>query len=299
MNKTTKTMGKKLLAVELAFATLLVTSSLAEDVPVQNAELLRGFVHPPVIFNPGEEYGPEARKYQGIPTIERTPGGRLWAAWYAGPRWEDKGNYVMAASSVDDGATWSDLKLVIDPDGEDGPMRASDPCLWMDPNGKLWLYWWMNESIKGGTVWTTLAISTENPDDDNPDWSEPKAMFPGTAINKPIVTSQGEWFMPSAMWNKNNSSQVMVSRDKGKTWALRGAVNIPKSRRNCDEHMIVERKDGSFWMLIRTIGHGIAQSVSTDEGRTWTEAEDYLQMTTSRFHIRRLGSGHKLNRHVG
>ncbi|AKJ64599.1 hypothetical protein L21SP4_01351 [Kiritimatiella glycovorans] len=29
------------------------------------------------IFNPGPEYGPSARNYQGIPGIERAPGGRL------------------------------------------------------------------------------------------------------------------------------------------------------------------------------------------------------------------------------
>jgi len=264
-----------------------------EDVPVQNTELLRGFVHPPIIFNPGAEYGPEARKYQGIPSIEHTPGGRLWAVWYAGPLFEDKDNYVVVATSGDDGATWSDLKLVIDPDGT-GPLRASDPCFWMDPNGKLWLFWWMNGNIEGGAVWVTMGISTENPDDENPDWSEPRALFPGTMLNKPIVTSQKEWFMPGALWNVEKGTRVMVSKDSGKTWALRGAVHVPENRRQCDEHMIVERKDGSFWMLIRTIGHGIAQSVSTDGGRTWPDAEDYLQMTTSRFNIRRLASGNLL-----
>lgn len=264
-----------------------------DDVSDQEAELLRGFVHPPIIFDPGEEYGPEARKYQGIPTIERAPGGRLWAAWYAGPLFEDQFNYVVAATSGDDGATWSDLKLVIDPDGV-GPLRASDPCLWMDPNGKLWLFWWMNGNIEGGAVWTTMAITTENPDDENPVWSEPRALFAGTAINKPIISSEGEWLMPAALWNIDKGTRVVVSKDNGETWAVRGAARIPENRRNCDEHMVVERKDGSFWMLIRILDPGIAQSVSNDGGRTWSDAEDHLKMTTSRFHLRRLASGNLL-----
>ncbi|MCF7849607.1 MAG: glycoside hydrolase [Kiritimatiellales bacterium] len=76
--------------------------------------LLNGFKHPSVIFNPGEKYNAEARKYQGIPTIERAPGGRLWAAWYAGPIHENRYNFVMAATSGDGGQTWSGLKLFSD-----------------------------------------------------------------------------------------------------------------------------------------------------------------------------------------
>ena len=38
---------------------------------------------------------------------------------------------------------------------------------------------------------------------------------------------------------------------------------IPGTR--VDEHMMVERDDGSLWMLLRNTG-GIAQSVSTDGG---------------------------------
>ena len=75
---------------------------------VVSETLLNGFEHPSVIFNPGEKYNAEARKYQGIPTLERASGGRLWAAWYAGPIQEDRYNYVMAATSEDDGKTWSD-----------------------------------------------------------------------------------------------------------------------------------------------------------------------------------------------
>ncbi len=264
--------------------------SLAPDsVQIDSVGLLKGFEHPSVIFNPGEKYNAEVRKYQGIPTIERAPGGRLWAAWYAGPIHEDRYNFAMAATSGDDGKTWSDLKLVIDPDG-DGPLRASDPCLWQDPAGRLWLFWWMN----GDGLNLTLAIVTENPDAENPVWTEPRALFPGVMLNKPIVNQAGEWLMPSAIWKQDGSCRTMVSKDSGKTWALRGAANVPEPRRQCDEPMIVERKDGSLMQLIRTAGFGIAQSLSTDGGATWTEAQDYLLDATARFHFRKLKSGNLL-----
>ncbi|QDT90179.1 sialidase family protein [Gimesia algae] len=261
----------------------------SKDTPVATGELLKDFVHPQVNFSPGTESNSEARKYQGIPSIERAPDGRLWAGWYAGPINEDRFNYVMAATSGDDGKTWSDLKFVINPDG-DGPRRASDPCFWLDPSGKLWLFWWMN----GGGLNVTMSITTENPDAEKPTWTEPRALFPGVMINKPIVTRDGEWLMPAAIWKQDKSCRVMVSPDQGRTWALRGAANVPPDRRNCDEPMLVERQDGSLWLLVRTTGYGIGDSVSTDGGRTWTEVKDHLQQTTSRFYLRRLASGNLL-----
>jgi lysophospholipase L1-like esterase len=266
---------------------------LNKEGPFSQQELLNGFEHPSVIFNPGEKFNAEARKYQGIPTIERAPGGRLWAAWYAGPIHEDRYNFAMAATSGDDGKTWSGLKLVVDPDG-DGPLRASDPCLWQDPAGRLWLFWWMNGMHDGQDLKVTLAIVTENPDDENPVWTEPRALFPGVMLNKPIVNQAGEWLMPAAIWKQDGSCRMMVSKDSGKTWALRGTANVPEPRRNCDEPMIVERNDGSLMQLIRTSDFGIGQSLSTDGGATWTEAQDYLLDATSRFHFRKLNSGNLL-----
>ncbi len=257
-----------------------------DDIP---EDLLKGFKHPPVIFNPGPEYGPDKRNYQGIPTIERAPNGRLWAAWYAGKVWEDKYNYLLVATSGDDGRTWSDVQFVVDPDGDDD-RRASDPCFWLDPNGKMWLFWWMN----GAGQHVTMSITTENPNDAKPKWSEPRPLFPGVMINKPLVLKNGDWLMPNAIWKRDYGTAVMISKDQGASFSFLGSANLPKERRNCDEHMLVERKDGSLMMLIRTAGHGIARSISTDGGKTWGKVEDYLAQTTSRFYIRRLLSGNLL-----
>lgn len=253
---------------------------------------LETFVHAPVNFNPGSEYNSKARKYQGIPTIECTKSGRLWAAWYAGRVWEDQYNYVVAATSKDSGKTWSDIKFVIDPDGE-GPMRASDPCLWLDPNGRLWLFWWLNGPGKLATV--TMAITTDDPNDENPIWSTPRIICNGVMLNKPIETKNGEWMLPTAIWHTNNGCRLMVSTDKGHTWLLRGTANVPMSRRDCDEPMIAESRDGSTLIqLIRTKNYGIAKTVSTDGGYKWSAVKDYLFCATSRFTLRKLNSGNLL-----
>ena len=96
------------------------------------------YLRPPqVLTPPGPAYADELRQFQGIPGIERAPSGRLWATWYGGGVTEDNRNHVLLATSADDGDTWSDVKTVIDVDG-DGPVRAYDPCLWHDPQGPWW-----------------------------------------------------------------------------------------------------------------------------------------------------------------
>ncbi|MGZ0709806.1 sialidase family protein [Coraliomargarita sp. W4R53] len=160
----------------------------------------------------------------------------------------------------------------------------------MDPDGKLWLFFWLN----GGGLSHTMAMTTANPDSANPVWSEAFPIFHGVMMNKPIATSAGEWLMPAAMWHRDDSSRMMVTKDKGETWALRGTANIPAERRNCDEGMIIEREDGSFLLLVRTAKYGIGESVSTDGGKTWTEVEDYQRHSTTRFTLLKLKSGNLL-----
>jgi len=60
----------------------------------------------------------------------------------------------------------------------------------------------------------------------------------------------------------------------------------------CDEHMIVERTDGSLWMLART-EYGIGESISMDQGKTWSPGRpSWLRhIAKARFCIRRLASG--------
>jgi len=44
-----------------------------------------------------------------------------------------------------------------------------------------------------------MSITTENPNDAKPKWSEPRPLFPGVMINKPLVLKNGDWLMPNAI----------------------------------------------------------------------------------------------------
>jgi hypothetical protein len=252
-------------------------------------------------FSPGPEYSEKSRKWQGIPGIERAPNGRLWATWYTGGRAEDENNHVVLTTSSDDSLTWSEPLLVIDPPGD---IRASDPVLWHDPRGCLWLFWMQTAhcgmTFDGcGGVW---AITCTNSGSPSPSWSSPRRIANGIMMNKPTVLSSSEWLLPCAVWShrgpwkislpEEQYSNVIVSRDQGETFERLGYADVPK--RACDEHMIVERRDGTLWMLVRR-KDGIGEAISYDRGQTWKASPQVvLPGPNARFHIRRLKSGRLL-----
>jgi len=235
--------------------------------------------------------------FQGIPGIERAANGRLWAVWYGGGTGEGDENYVMLATSGDDGETWSDLKVVIDPPD---PVRAFDPCLWHDPRGRLWLFWAQSYHRFDGRagVW---VIQTSDSGSESPRWSDPRRLCNGVAMNKPTVLGSGEWLLPACVWRSSKRSDVpeeekrpnvFASTDCGSTWMRRGGPVVPEG--SFSEHMVVEKGDGRLWMLVRT-DYGIGESHSADGGRTWDELNpSEIQHATARFFIRRLLSGNLL-----
>lgn len=250
---------------------------------------------PQVFVNPGEQYAGSSRQFQGIPSIARSQQGRLWAVWYGGPgKGEDRTNYAMVATSADDGKTWSDVVLAVDPDGASGPVRAFDPETWLDPTGKLWVFW-AQDVGHDGSVSGVWSMTTDQPERADATWSPPRRLTDGIMMCKPTVLSSGEWLLPVSTWRKTDlSARVVVSTDQGKTWSVRGACQVPKDVRAFDEHMLVEKKDGTLWMLVRT-KYGIGESLSPDGGETWPElTPSALAHPSARFFIRRLQSGNLL-----
>jgi predicted neuraminidase len=256
----------------------------------------QAFLSPPrLVTLPDKEevYSPESRKFTGISSIAVTGENQVWAVWYTGitPD-EDHNNYVVIAYSNDGGKEWQEV-LAIDPDG-DGPVRAFDPEIWLDPEGKLWVFWAQTIG-KDGSVAGVWAITTDAPHTAQPLWSTPKRLTDGVMMCKPTVLSNGEWALPASTWrNTDNSARMVVSEDKGHTWDLRGAVHVPEENRVFDEHIIVEKKDGSLWMLLRT-NYGIGESFSEDGGKTWSPLQtSKLQHPSARFFISRLQSDNLL-----
>jgi hypothetical protein len=247
---------------------------------------------PKLNWSPGPEYADSVRMFQGIPSIEIARNGRLWATWYGGGVGEGVENYVMLVTSGDDGRTWSQLKLVIDPDGR-GPIRCSEPGLWHDPQGLLWLMWGQySQGLRGpANLWT---ICTDDSSQEDARWSAPRRLADGENFNKPIVLSSGTWLWPRGEWDFKRISRPLLSNDQGRTFTLGGEVRVPREERGFDEYMVVQRRDGSLWLLTRT-KYGIGESASTDGGQTWSEVRpSEILHTVSRFFLSRLKSGRLL-----
>ena len=261
----------------------------------------QAFLAPPAHVGPPLAlHATKNRAFQGIPSLAVAREGRLWATWYAGvtPD-EDRNNYVVVSTSGDGVATWQEV-FTIDPDAG-GPVRAFDPELWLAPDGRLFVFWAqavgdndearVAAALKGG-VW---CVSTDTPNIARPKWSAPRRLTDGIMMCKPLALSTGEWVLPASTWRlDDHSARMVVSTDRGATWSLRGACHVPLADRGHDEHMFIERRDGSLWLLART-RYGIGESVSTDRGRTWPELKaSAIPHPTARFFITRMGSGNLL-----
>ena len=83
---------------------------------------------------------------------------------------------------------------------------------------------------------------------------------------------------------------VSTSGDRGKTFTVKGAFEVSYDLKPF-EPMLIERKDGSLWMLVRT-AQGIGESVSIDGGTSWSPLKTQaIKHTAARFFITRLQSG--------
>lgn len=259
-------------------------------------------------------YQDENRMFLCGPGIAVSKGGRLWVTFKSGDIGEDEDNCTILVTSGDRGKTWSKPVLAID---IEGPVRTNDPGIWTDANGNVTL---MFGQVYGfwdgrGGFWTMTA---ENGDDENTTWSKPVRLSDGYLKNKPFITRSGDWLYPIEHmgpkgWRGRyaggepmepqfihprpelDHASIFVSRDQGKTVSYLSRSIIPTEQRTFQEHMIVEKGDGTLWMLGR-IKDGVGEAFSSDQGKTWTEMAPAkgINGSSSRIFFQRLKSGNIL-----
>lgn len=279
---------------------LLTGFRRADITSVPKAEIFDWAMRPPEVdLAPGARYQDEHRGMNMALGMDRTPGGRIWAAWISGADGE-KG-YLVAASSDDDGETWTKPRLAIDPADHSTGIRCRTLVgnLWTDPKGRLWLFFDQSIYYFDGRAgcWFTRC---DNPDAASPAWTKPERIWHGCTLQKPTVLSTGEWLLPISLWrfpspgrfeelDADRRAWLFASTDGGATWSKRGGVAFP--RFNYDEHMAVELSDGRLWMTART-KEGIFESFSTDRGATWGKPKrSAIVNDATRHHVRKLKSG--------
>lgn len=238
--------------------------------------------------------------------MEVTDGGRIWSVWIAGE--DGPAAYMVATYSDDNGETWKDLQLVIDPHSNDLPLIMNVHCghVWKDPLGRLWIFYQQSYGMWDGEG-ANFAIICDDPDADVPVWHEPMYISPGASLKKPIIRANGEWILPVSIWERWHISQpladsnheldglrgahVYASTDNGKTWQYRGGLTFTDSQFN--EHSVVELSDGRLMMYSRC-SSCIKKSYSSDGGRTWSQEEVAFPHIGSLAVLRKLPNGHLL-----
>lgn len=227
-----------------------------------------------------------------IPGIVKTPKGTLVAVYDA--RWRGYPDLpadidVMCSRSDDNGKTWTEMKPVIDFDGDDPAKEgAGDPSILVDPaTGRLWVaalwahegrgLWNSEPGLKSGSS-PRLALAYS--DDEGETWSEPRDITNEAAPNKDwklvfqgpgngIVLRDGTLVFPAQFIDRQGVfySTLLWSKDHGETWHV-GEGAHPKT---C-EAQVVQLKDDSLMLNMRHLSDKFRSvAITRDLGETWQE----------------------------
>ncbi|MCQ2436459.1 MAG: glycoside hydrolase, partial [Clostridia bacterium] len=206
------------------------------------------------------------------------------------------------------------------PGNKEKMIHALDIQLWNAPDGRLFVFWIQEDVVPRNEenlartdfpcienftgfaridgfmfvdfLHATWCITCDNPDDDEPVFSEPRFLFPGFMRNKPLALTDKRWLMPGydqVTWNYGYS----ITDDGGMTF--RHIYGGKKVSTRFDETMAYKRADGSVRMLARTSVGVLGESISTDDGETFPDGvpTDILNPNT-RFFISRTPTGRLL-----
>lgn len=272
---------------------------------VRSAYALEGTETPAtVIVNP-DGCGEEDRKWQGIPSMDITDGGRIWVSYLTGGEKEPSlENFVAYAYSDDGGKTWNNPFFIVKHQSEG--LRAYDPSVWKDPDNRIWFTWCQARgNYRDLKNW---AIVLDNPDG-TPEQMEkelttknPEMLSDGVKLNRITTLNNGDWIFFTAATNPT-AITVWGSSDKGENWSRRSVVG--GNGYKVTEPIAVQKEDGEICLLTRIervdgalAGRGIGRAYSKDNGYTWSEyqaeLEEPFRGPASRFAFQKLQSGHLL-----
>lgn len=255
---------------------------------------------PPNIF--GSEaadadcYSKTKRKWQSAPSISKAYG-KLFCC-FSGDNFggdEQPNNYNIIMQSDDQGETWSTLCILDHMDS----VRMHEPIMWADADGQLWHFWSQSYDWWDGRagVWCIKFDSSK----EKITWSKPHRICNGVLATPPITLADGRIMLPISIWKKWKNrihdypnwgeSSVYVSDSKKENFSYVGGVGAPDS--TFDENAIVQRSDGSLYMIIRC-ENNISYSVSDDFGKTWSNPQKLMNHVSSRSYLVKLPSGNYL-----
>ena len=263
---------------------------------------------PNAVISPGEEYSEKERAWQGAPSIAMTDGGRLFVGFMSGGIYEpDPRNHMVLVYSDDKGDTWSEPVLVIESKPKNNT-RCFEIELWRSPENELWMFWvevpyrdglgmptyeqqinMENDSeyhaLEGRSV--TFASVCKDPDADELEFSEPRALFNSVIRNTPYVTDSGRWLFPTYITSPREFYQFYYSDDCGKTLHTTEKCYGRAPGRAYDEPSFHKCADGRIAVTVRTTPkmedpHTYKRMFSDDDGITWSQPEEFMLAASQR-----------------
>ncbi len=265
-----------------------------------------------ILYRPEDpRFAESIRLFQGVPTIAVTRGGRIYLGWYAGGSTEPHiDNYNLLIYSDDGGKTWS-RPLIVIPSDRERMIHAYEIQLWVDPAGRLRLYWVQNDAEPGenaspewrlrhpevvvdGVLFNDFRhsmweIVCEDPDAADPVFSRPRCLDIGILRCKPLVLSDGRWLFFNYD-QLHDSYGYSISADGGQTHIHGYGARVADT--NFDEAMAYQKQNGEIRMLARSVLGELAESSSSDGCRTWSPARlSGIPAADSRFFAARTPSG--------
>lgn len=191
-------------------------------------------------------------------------GGRLVAAWFAGTH--EKHSDVGIRVSRRTSAGWSAPVEVAD----GGGVACWNPVLFQPTGGPLLLIYKVGAEIRDWQSW--LVASTDHGET----WSEPRPLGNGLAgpvKNKPVELADGVILAGTSDEPSWREWRVFFSRssDGGARWETVGPVSEPAEFQAIQPALLVH--GDRIQALCRTREDVLAETWSTDGGRTWSRLE--------------------------
>lgn len=249
------------------------------------------------------------RVYQATATIARSGKTRYWTAWRADNvnAGEVPGNFTVMAYSDDNCQTVKEYGyLTYSPAGPDKHMV--DPMLWLDPAGRLWLFFGCMGNNKGfDGVQGTWAIICQNPNAEFPVWGQAFRLSHFGDPRRPIEVN-GQWYIALDGWRHSADFPPRYMERVGPhiyriDWQRQKLELISRLPPNNSgqysgffETEFMQRSDGSVLALCRSLSKEVETkfSVSTDLMKTWSAWQDYMPISpgsSSRMWLGRSPSG--------
>ena len=218
------------------------------------------------------------------PSIIEGRDGVLIAAWSSNGSVgdNDPSNFIEVSRSADGGLSWSKPAIAC-------PPSVINPTFIRARNGDPVMFYNLNHSIHQDDCSVAFRRSTDN----GQTWSEAHMADVGARIvicvNNGLLLPSGDWLI-SFQYDRSGQTgefdvrkcdyvaAVAISSDEGVTWHRYGDIVIPNlvhwpnNTSWAVEPTVFPRPDRSLGMVLRTDNGRLYQSVSRDQGRTWSDA---------------------------